>query len=120
MKFRENLLPIPNLVLPGTLTSGSLIFSCLLGIGLSVFTIGSVYWIRRYFNLNQFYPQHIKLFSKTELETNDGKRNGFHHNNGKSREEKKGAILSEMVSFLRNYHFLKRIKCVIIFYAALS
>lgn len=93
----------------GALTSGSLFLSCLLGVGLTVFIIGLVYWIRRYFNLNQFYPQHIKLFSKTELETPDEKRNGFNHQenhrNGRKGSKDQASPCSSEVFF---QHFNKR------------
>lgn len=93
----------------GSLTSGSLFLSCLLGVGLTIFIIGLVYWIRRYFNLTQFNPQQIKLFSKTELETPNEKQNGYSYpenqrNGGKGTKEPASPCSSEV--FFQ--HFNKR------------
>ena len=52
------------LILPG-----SLVLSCVLGVALTIFLIVTVYWLRRHFNLNQFYPHHVKLFSKDGLQS---------------------------------------------------
>ena len=51
------------------LLPGSLVLSCVLGVALTIFLIVTVYWLRRHFNLNQFYPHHVKLFSKEGLQS---------------------------------------------------
>ena len=51
------------------LLPGSLLLSCVLGVALTIFLIVTVYWLRRHFNLNQFYPPHVKLFSKEGLQS---------------------------------------------------
>jgi len=51
----------------GSLTSGSLLVSCLLGVALTILIIVTVFYLRRHFNLTQFYPNHVKLFSKQQL-----------------------------------------------------
>ena len=50
-----------------SLLLGSLLVSCLLGVALTILIIVTVFYLRRHFNLTQFYPNHVKLFSKQQL-----------------------------------------------------
>ena len=53
--------------------AGSLVLSCLLGVALTILIILTVFYLRAHFNLTQFYPNHVKLFSKDQLSTESEK-----------------------------------------------
>lgn len=52
------------------IVAGSLLLSCLLGVSLTILIILTVFYLRRHFTMpTQFYPNHVKLFSKEQLTT---------------------------------------------------
>ena len=50
------------------IVAGSLLLSCLLGVSLTILIILTVFYLRRHCHFpTQFYPNHVKLFSKEQL-----------------------------------------------------
>lgn len=80
--------PVENLVSILCIVAGSLLLSCLLGVSLTILIILTVFYLRRHFPMpTQFYPNHVKLFSKEQLATES-------ENGSKPDKKLKGKFLS--------------------------
>ena len=62
---------------------------------LTIVIIGTVFYLRRHFNLTQFYPNHVKLFSKEQLGAEQKFPTNEKKSTGKSAKTNKITLLNK-------------------------